>query len=625
MYFRNGEGRLDVLTIGRSGVDVYPLQTGVGLEDVETFGKFLGGSPTNVAVAAARLGHSVATVTGVGDDPFGRYVRREMRRLGVDDRYVVVVPDLPTPVTFCEIFPPDNFPLWFYRSPTAPDLRLTPADLDLAAVTSARLLWLSVTGLAEEPSRSAHHAALVARGRTAHTVLDLDYRPMFWADMQEARGQVQAVLPYVTVAVGNREECLVAVGESDPDRAADALLAAGVDIAVVKQGPRGVLAKTRDERIVVAPTPVEVINGLGAGDGFGGSLCHGLLEGWPLQRAVSFASAGGAIVASRLECSTAMPTESEVEAVLRARSAAVSTSEPTPEDPNPMRHLSVDEIVDLRMADPAAVRRRMAVRPRHPGPRPGERFLVIAADHPARGALAVGADPMAMADRRDLLRRAAVALGRPGVGGFLGTADVIEELTLMGALDGKLVFGSMNRGGLAGTSFELDDRFTGYDARSIQEAGLDGGKMLLRIDPADPASVTTLEACARAVDELAGLGLWAMVEPFMSTRIDGRVCNDLSPDAVIRSIAIASGLGRTSAYTWLKLPVVDDMARVLAASTMPALLLGGEVTDDIDATVARWAKALSLPNVRGLVVGRTLLYPPGGDVAAAVDEAVRYL
>ncbi len=290
-----------------------------------------------------------------------------------------------------------------------------------------------------------------------------------------------------------------------------------------------------------------------------------------------------------------------------------------------MRHLTVDEIVDLRMNEPAAIRRRMLDRPRHPGLRPGEKILVIAADHPARGALAVGADPTAMADRRDLLRRAAVALARPGVCGFLGTADMIEELTLLGALDGKVVFGSMNRGGIAGASFEMDDRFTGYDARGVEEAGLDGGKMLLRIDPADPASVTTLQACSHAVDELAELGLRAMVEPFISTRAGGRVRNDLSPDAVIRSIAIASGLGRTSAYTWLKLPVVDDMERVLAASTMPALLLGGEVTGDTDTAVARWAKALSLPMARGLVIGRSLLYPPGGDVAAAVDEAVRLL
>ncbi len=308
----------DVLAIGRSGVDVYPLQIGVGLEDVETFGKYLGGSAANVSVAAARLGHSVALVTGVGDDPFGRFVRRALRDLGVDDRHVVVDAAHLTPVTFCEIFPPDDFPLYFYRRPTAPDLQVRPEDLDLDAVRSARLFWATVTGLSEEPSRSAHHAAWQARGRRRHTVLDLDYRPMFWSSRDEAAEQVRAALPHVTVAVGNREECEVAVGETDPDRAADALLAAGVELAIVKQGPRGVLGKTRTERVVVPPTPVEVVNGLGAGDAFGGSLCHGLLTGLPLEQLLRNANAAGAIVAGRLECSTAMPTAAEVEAHVAA-------------------------------------------------------------------------------------------------------------------------------------------------------------------------------------------------------------------------------------------------------------------------------------------------------------------
>ncbi len=305
---------VDVLAMGRSGVDVYPLQVGVGLEDVETFGKFLGGSAANVAVAAARLGHSTALVSGVGDDPFGRFVRRALRDLGVDDRYVVVDPEHPTPVTFCEIFPPDDFPLYFYRRPKAPDLQVRPEDLNLDAVRDAGLFWATVTGLSEEPSRSAHFAAWEARGRRAHTVLDLDFRPMFWASREEASRQVQAALPHVTVAVGNREECEVAVGETEPDRAADALLQTGIEMAVVKQGPKGVLAKTRSERVVVPPTPVEVVNGLGAGDAFGGSLCHGLLTGLPLERMLRNANAAGAIVASRLECSTAMPTAAEVEA-----------------------------------------------------------------------------------------------------------------------------------------------------------------------------------------------------------------------------------------------------------------------------------------------------------------------
>jgi len=287
--------------------------------------------------------------------------------------------------------------------------------------------------------------------------------------------------------------------------------------------------------------------------------------------------------------------------------------------------MNLEDLVTVRMSDPGEVAARLATRTRFTGLAPGERLLIIAADHPARGALAAGRDPAAMADRWGLLQRIVVALGRPGVHGFLGTADVIEDLTLLGALEGKLVLGSMNRGGLAGTAFELDDRFTGYDARGIAEAGLDGGKMLLRIDPDDPASVNTLEACSRAVDELAERRLVAMVEPFMSTRVHGRVRNELAPEHVVRAIAIASGLGRTSAYTWLKLPVVAEMSRVMATSTLPAFVLGGEVADDSDAAMVGWAAALREPSVRGLAIGRSLLYPPGDDVAAAVDGAVSLL
>lgn len=307
---------VEVVTIGRSGVDIYPLQTGVGLEDVETFGKFLGGSPTNVAVAAARLGHSAAVLTGVGSDSFGRFVRRELVRLGVTDEFVITSADFATPVTFCEIFPPDNFPLYFYRQPSAPDMQLRASDMPLDVIRAARLFWVSVTGLSAEPSRAAHHAALAARNRARHTVLDLDYRPMFWSSAKEATEQISKVLGQFTVAVGNREECEIAVGETEPDRAADALLDAGVQIAIVKQGPLGTLAKSRDQRVVVPPISIDVVNGLGAGDAFGGSLCHGLLSGWSLERIVAGASAAGAIVASRLECSTAMPSADEVEAVL---------------------------------------------------------------------------------------------------------------------------------------------------------------------------------------------------------------------------------------------------------------------------------------------------------------------
>ncbi|GAB3591627.1 5-dehydro-2-deoxygluconokinase [Angustibacter peucedani] len=308
---------LDVLTVGRISVDVYPLQVGVGLDRVETFGKFLGGSPSNVAVAAARHGRSSGVVTATGDDAFGRYLREQLGVLGVDASQVRAVPGLLTQVTFCEIFPPDDFPLYFYgRTPLAPDLALRPEDVDLDAVRQAGVFWVTATGVSAEPSRTAHHAALDARGRARHTVLDLDHRPSFWPDEATARAEVEPLLGQVTVAVGNLEECRVAVGEDQPDRAAEALLDRGVELAVVKQGPRGVLARTRDERVEVPPFPVEVVNGLGAGDAFGGALCHGLLAGWSLDRLVRFANVAGAVVAGRLECSTAMPTTAEVDALL---------------------------------------------------------------------------------------------------------------------------------------------------------------------------------------------------------------------------------------------------------------------------------------------------------------------
>ena len=307
---------LDVITMGRVGVDIYPLQVGVGLEDVETFGKYLGGSPSNVAVAAARYGRAVAVITRTGADPFGRFVHQALAGYGVDDRFVTDVPGLPTPVTFCEIFPPDHFPIYFYRLPTAPDLEIAAGELDLDAIRSAKVFWATVTGLCREPSRSATLAALAARSRQEITVLDLDYRPTFWASPGAARSWTAEALRHVTVAVGNLEECEVAVGEREPAAAARALLDRGVSLAIVKQGPKGVLAARTAESVQVPPIPVEVVNGLGAGDAFGGALCHGLLAGWDDERLLTFANAAGAIVASRLACSAAMPTAAEVEALL---------------------------------------------------------------------------------------------------------------------------------------------------------------------------------------------------------------------------------------------------------------------------------------------------------------------
>jgi 5-dehydro-2-deoxygluconokinase len=302
----------DVLTMGRIGVDFYPTQAG-RLSDVALFEKFLGGSPTNVAVAAARLGRKSAIISRTGPDPFGEFIHDALRKYEVDDRYVTACPGFQTPVTFCEIFPPDHFPIYFYRQPKAPDLEIFAAELDLEAIKSAKLFWATVSGLSVEPSRSATLAALRARQHQHPTVLDLDYRPTFWDSLTSARDMTQTALPNATIAIGNLDEVEMAVDSRDPDVAADRLLELGIHTAVVKLGPRGVLAKTRDERVEVPPHPIAVVNGLGAGDAFGGAFCHGVLAGWPLEETIRFANVAGAIVASRLACSDAMPTSHEIE------------------------------------------------------------------------------------------------------------------------------------------------------------------------------------------------------------------------------------------------------------------------------------------------------------------------
>ncbi|MFF6904493.1 5-dehydro-2-deoxygluconokinase [Streptomyces sp. NPDC012389] len=366
----------DVITMGRIGVDLYPLDIGVPLARVETFGKFLGGSPTNVAVAAARLGRRTAVITRTGRDAFGEYLHQELRGFGVDDRWVTEVEAYPTPVTFCEIFPPDDFPLYFYRQPKAPDLEIHPSEVDLDAVRDARIFWMTGTGLSAEPSRAATLTALRARSESARgesarsdsalsasarsegarnasarsdsarresarsedpareprtaTVFDLDWRPMFWDGGDHssvAPARYREALAHATVAVGNIDECEIATGEREPHAAARALLAAGVELAVVKQGPKGVLAVHRDGSTAdVEPLPVEVVNGLGAGDAFGGALCHGLLAGWDIGRIMRYANAAGAIVASRIACSSAMPFPDEVD---RALAEGAVTADPT--------------------------------------------------------------------------------------------------------------------------------------------------------------------------------------------------------------------------------------------------------------------------------------------------------
>lgn len=314
----------EVITMGRVSVDLYPEQIGATLAQVKTFAKSLGGSATNVAVAAARLGHRAAVITKVGDDGFGPYIREALEEFGVDARWVGTDPTLRTPIVFCEIHPPDDFPLLFYREPKAPDMNLGIEDLDLDAVIAARLFWTTGTGLSDEPSRGAALAALDARSNVPGgiTVHDLDYRPTLWRSKDDARRYNQEALRHATVTVGNQDEVEMAVGSRDPHGASAALLELGVELAIVKQGPRGVLARTADGVVEVPPIEVEVVNGLGAGDAFGGALCHALISGWDPERTIRYANAAGAIVASRLACADDMPTREEVENLLE-RSAGV--------------------------------------------------------------------------------------------------------------------------------------------------------------------------------------------------------------------------------------------------------------------------------------------------------------
>lgn len=307
---------LDVLTIGRVGVDLYPQQSGVGLAEVESFAKSLGGTATNVAVAAARLGRRSAVLTKVGLDGFGDYVRKALGEFGVSADYVTTAADLLTPVVFCELNPPADPPLLFYRAPIAPDLTLTVDEVPWDVVDSVPLLWVTGTGVSAEPGRGTQRAILERRARREHTVLDLDYRPMFWPDVATARDEIGWMLDHVDVVVGNRAEVEVAVGTADPEAAADRLLARGVRLAVIKRGAEGVLVATEHERWTVPPCPVEVVCGLGAGDGFGGALIHGLRADWDPRRIATYANAAGALVASRLACADAMPTEAEIEELL---------------------------------------------------------------------------------------------------------------------------------------------------------------------------------------------------------------------------------------------------------------------------------------------------------------------
>jgi 5-dehydro-2-deoxygluconokinase len=309
---------LEVLTVGRIGVDLYADEPGVSFAEARRFEKSIGGSPTNVAVAAARLGRRSAVFTAVGDDELGRYAHGALRRFGVDTRFVGTHPTLPTPIVLAAMDPPEDPWFVFRREPKAPDTELRIEDVDMELARTVPILWVSAGSLGEEPSRTTVQTLLRDRLRRRHVVLDLDYRPAFWSSEDEARRVIGGAVDHATLAVGNRAECEIAVGTSDPDAAADALLGRGVWLAVVKLGGDGVLVASADERTLVPPVPVEVVSGLGAGDAFGGALCHGLLSGWPPTEAVEFANAAGALVASRLLCADAMPTEQEVNDLLRA-------------------------------------------------------------------------------------------------------------------------------------------------------------------------------------------------------------------------------------------------------------------------------------------------------------------
>lgn len=302
----------DLLTIGRVGIDLYPLQSNTSLDKVKEFRKYIGGSATNVAIAAARHGLRTAVITRTGSDPFGKFIKDELIKLGVSNEFVTSIHNLNTPVVFAELFPPDTFPLYYYRKPKAPDLMIKSEELNLDTIKKAKIYWSTLTGLSSEPSKSAHFTAWNVRDRQAHTVLDLDYRSTLWKSSTLAKTEISKALKQVSIVIGNLQECVLATSESDPILAANALLKEGVKIAIVKMGPDGVLAKNHNTTVHKLPHSIKVLNGLGAGDSFGGALCYGLLQGWGLDKMISFANMAGAINASRQECATAMPTTQEV-------------------------------------------------------------------------------------------------------------------------------------------------------------------------------------------------------------------------------------------------------------------------------------------------------------------------
>jgi len=315
---------LEVLTVGRVSVDLYAEQLGEPMRNVTSFKKSIGGTATNVAVAAARLGRRTGLVTKVGDDQFGDYVQHALEHtFNVDPTWVTVDPNLKTPLAFAELDPPEEPNIIFYREPRAPDLNIEPGDVDADVVANVPIFWFPASRFSDEKAADTMRQLLAIRGRRSHTVLDLDWRPMFWDSPEQASEAISPMLDHVTIAIGNKDECEIAVGTRDLNEAADRLLERGLDMAVMKLGADGVMIATADgTRVSVPPYWVDVVCGLGSGDAFGGAFCHGLLEGWDPETIIKWGNAAGAIVAGRLMCADDMPTIADIEALLAERDGA---------------------------------------------------------------------------------------------------------------------------------------------------------------------------------------------------------------------------------------------------------------------------------------------------------------
>ena len=506
---------LELLTVGRVSVDLYADAPGAGWLDDQRFVKSIGGTATNVAVAAARLGRRSAVLTKVGADPFGDYVVAKLHSFGVDTRFVGRHPTLRTPLAFAAMTPPEDPQLLFYRGAKAPDMELQPGDVDATTVADVGVLWVagSAIGRGAGPFDDLRDPRRRAVGKPTPCSISTTGPPCGPASAkQQPSSARRSTSPRWRSAIGRSAGSPSA--PRFPTKRPMRCSAEEWTIAVVKLGSDGVLVATAGDRTVVAPRPIDVVCGLGAGDAFGGAFVHGLLNGWPPARIVEYANAAGAIVAGRLMCADAMPTETEIAEMLQQREVDVS-------------HLDDADfaaLTTMRVEAPERIAKALADRPRRQHLVADGAMFIVAADHTARGMIGVPGQPRAMVDRRTMLERLLIALDNPRVDGVLASADILEDLVCLGALDGKIAVGTMNRGGLAGARWELDDRFTAYDTDHLVAANLDAGKMLLRIDPEDRGTVPTLAACAAAVGALNDRRMMAMVEPIPYTQGRQRSC-----------------------------------------------------------------------------------------------------